>query len=232
MRILVIVAHPDDECMFFYPSISGLQKAGHEVYLLCLCKGNYYGLGELRACELYHSCSLLGIQQTHVTVVEDAELQDGLGNLWNRHTVSKYVSSSVMNIDAEVLITFDAHGVSGHPNHSSAWAGVISAWENLSSNREIALYNLKSSNILVKYSGILSFLTEPIFHFLQSLVTKPEPSMTYWNINVRPVWRAMLCHESQMTWYRRLFILLSQYSFNNRLIQISPQFKYNSFLLK
>jgi len=47
-----------------------------------------------------------------------------------------------MNIDAEVLITFDAHGVSGHPNHSSAWAGVISAWENLSSNREIALYNL------------------------------------------------------------------------------------------
>ena len=104
--------------------------------------GNYYGLGELRACELYHSCSLLGIQQTHVTVVEDAELQDGLGNLWNRHTVAKYVSSSVINIDAEVLITFDAHGVSGHSNHSSAWAGVISAWENLSSNREIALYNL------------------------------------------------------------------------------------------
>lgn len=99
----------------------------------------------MRKCELYHSCSLLGIQQTHVTIVEDAKLQDGFENLWDRHTVARYISDSIISIEAEVLITFDAHGVSGHPNHSSVWAGVILAWQNLSGNRDIALYNLVRS---------------------------------------------------------------------------------------
>lgn len=41
MRTLVAIAHPDDECMFFYPTISGLLDDGHEVYLVCLSTGAY-----------------------------------------------------------------------------------------------------------------------------------------------------------------------------------------------
>lgn len=92
--------------------------------------GNSNGLGELRTCELYHSCSMLGIQQSKVMIVDDVDLQDGLQQHWDVCTVAKHVSEYVEKVEAEVLITFDQHGVSGHPNHTSVWSGVLSAWQN------------------------------------------------------------------------------------------------------
>ena len=40
-KVLVITAHPDDECMFFSPTILGLQDDGWEVYVLCMSTGIY-----------------------------------------------------------------------------------------------------------------------------------------------------------------------------------------------
>lgn len=40
-NILFLIAHPDDECMFFGPSIVSLTgKPNANVYLLCLSRGN------------------------------------------------------------------------------------------------------------------------------------------------------------------------------------------------
>ena len=39
-NVLILTAHPDDECMFFTPTILGLQEQGHRVYIVCLTKGN------------------------------------------------------------------------------------------------------------------------------------------------------------------------------------------------
>lgn len=39
-RVLVVVAHPDDECMFFGPTIFRLCEQGADVHLLCLSNGN------------------------------------------------------------------------------------------------------------------------------------------------------------------------------------------------
>lgn len=42
-RALIITAHPDDECMFFGPTILSLTKQKNcMVYLLCLSNGMYY----------------------------------------------------------------------------------------------------------------------------------------------------------------------------------------------
>lgn len=38
-RVLIVTAHPDDECMFFGPTIFKLTKAGCSIYLLCLSNG-------------------------------------------------------------------------------------------------------------------------------------------------------------------------------------------------
>lgn len=38
-RVLLVVAHPDDECMFFGPTIFRLCEQGAEVHLLCLSNG-------------------------------------------------------------------------------------------------------------------------------------------------------------------------------------------------
>ena len=39
MKVLLVIAHPDDECMFFCPSIARLQEQGGEVHVLCLSSG-------------------------------------------------------------------------------------------------------------------------------------------------------------------------------------------------
>ena len=43
-RVLLITAHPDDECMFFAPIIITLTQANVEVVLLCLSEGYFHTL--------------------------------------------------------------------------------------------------------------------------------------------------------------------------------------------
>lgn len=78
-NILLLTAHPDDECMFFAPTITSLGvKAGHvsegssadssgtngaRVYSLCLSAGDADGLGDIRREELGKSLDVLGIEK-------------------------------------------------------------------------------------------------------------------------------------------------------------------------
>ena len=41
-KVLLITAHPDDECMFFAPSLISLTQANVDVFLLCLSEGHLY----------------------------------------------------------------------------------------------------------------------------------------------------------------------------------------------
>lgn len=38
-RVLLVIAHPDDESMFFTPAIADLQRRGCELFLLCCSTG-------------------------------------------------------------------------------------------------------------------------------------------------------------------------------------------------
>ena len=40
-RVLLITAHPDDESMFFAPTVITLTQANVEVFLLCLSEGHF-----------------------------------------------------------------------------------------------------------------------------------------------------------------------------------------------
>ena len=74
-RVLIITSHPDDEVMFFGPTILGLVRRC-EVFLLCMSPGLFCRLvavimtqslivgreaGHIRKQELFDSCRLLGI---------------------------------------------------------------------------------------------------------------------------------------------------------------------------
>ncbi|OXB59502.1 hypothetical protein ASZ78_004475 [Callipepla squamata] len=67
---LLVTAHPDDEAMFFAPTLLGLGRAGARLAVLCCSAGNYYNQGEIRKKELEQSCCLLGIPASSVTVVD------------------------------------------------------------------------------------------------------------------------------------------------------------------
>ncbi|KAL2653496.1 hypothetical protein R1flu_021624 [Riccia fluitans] len=56
---LLLVAHPDDECMFFGPTLLLLSMLGGcEFHVLCISIGNADGLGSLRKLEMMSSCSV------------------------------------------------------------------------------------------------------------------------------------------------------------------------------
>ena len=40
-RVGLLIAHPDDEVMFFLPWIMAQKKLRNEVYLLCLTRGDW-----------------------------------------------------------------------------------------------------------------------------------------------------------------------------------------------
>ncbi|CAH0015811.1 unnamed protein product [Clonostachys rhizophaga] len=61
-RICLLIAHPDDEAMFFAPTVLSLTRpeTGNHVKILCLSTGNADGLGETRKKELIKSGICLG----------------------------------------------------------------------------------------------------------------------------------------------------------------------------
>jgi len=83
-KVLLVTAHPDDECMFFAPVIL---KYSNTIFLLCLsngmCKmdhileigllyvGNYYSQGKVREKEFYKSCAVLGVKKEHTRLIND-----------------------------------------------------------------------------------------------------------------------------------------------------------------
>ncbi|XP_068585541.1 N-acetylglucosaminyl-phosphatidylinositol de-N-acetylase isoform X2 [Cebidichthys violaceus] len=71
---LIVTAHPDDECMFFAPTIVQLVELNANVHLLCLSAGNYYNQGAQRKQELLNSCAVLGIPDSRITILDHNHL--------------------------------------------------------------------------------------------------------------------------------------------------------------
>ncbi len=73
-RICLLIAHPDDEAMFFAPTVLALTRpeTGNHVKILCLSTGNADGLGETRRRELVKSAMLLGLSQEDDIFVMDS----------------------------------------------------------------------------------------------------------------------------------------------------------------
>ena len=73
-NILMVTAHPDDEAMFFAPTMLALTRpdSGNHVKILCLSTGNADGLGETRRRELVKSGLMLGLRHEDDVFVLDS----------------------------------------------------------------------------------------------------------------------------------------------------------------
>jgi N-acetylglucosaminylphosphatidylinositol deacetylase len=132
------------------------------------------------------------------------------------------------NID--VLITFDAGGVSSHPNHISLYHGARafivalmkgkSGWES-----PVDLYTLTSVSILRKYTSFLDApATMGMWAASVNMKDKKHPGgLLFFNQLVgggglATAWSAMTtAHKSQMKWFRYGWIAFSRYMVLNDL---------------
>ena len=104
-NITLLIAHPDDECMFFGPCMRLL--AGHNrIHVLCMTTGNYYGQGKQRCKELSLSCQRLLSTHHQVEIVDDElQLADHPHQQWNMPACSDHIERFVRTHDIHMLNT-------------------------------------------------------------------------------------------------------------------------------
>ncbi|KAL6338352.1 hypothetical protein AAG906_018723 [Vitis piasezkii] len=214
-NVLLVIAHPDDESMFFSPTITFLNSRGHNLHLLCMSTGNADGMGNIRKEELYQASAILKVPLQQVKILDHPDFQDGFGKVWNHALLAKIIEEEVISHAIDTIITFDDYGVSGHCNHIDVHRGL---WMLLhdTSERNIEAWELVSTNILRKYSG-------PIDIWLSILSSMRYPSENMHcllNENPHKSFLAMAQHRSQWVWFRKLFVSFSSYTYVNRLRKI------------
>ncbi|KAJ7970230.1 N-acetylglucosaminyl-phosphatidylinositol de-N-acetylase [Quillaja saponaria] len=193
-NVLLVIAHPDDESMFFTPTIGYLTSRGHNIHILCLSIGNADGKGSTRKLELHQACTILKVPVQNAKVLDHPDLQDGFGKVWNHTLLAKIIEDEMISHGINLIITFDDHGVSGHCNHRDVHFGV-------------------STNIFRKYSGPIDIWCSILYAMwhhrglIQCLLNE-HPERSYF---------AMAQHLSQWVWFRKLFVALSSYTYVNTL---------------
>ncbi|XP_023620644.1 N-acetylglucosaminyl-phosphatidylinositol de-N-acetylase isoform X2 [Myotis lucifugus] len=154
-RALLVIAHPDDEAMFFAPTLLGLARLRHPVFLLCFSAGNYYNQGEIRKKELLQSCDVLGIPPTNVMIIDSRYFPDDPGVEWDTEHVASVLLQHIEVNDINLVVTFDAGGVSGHRNHVALYAAVRTLHSERKLPEGCTVLTLQSVNVLRKYIALL-----------------------------------------------------------------------------
>lgn len=207
-KILLVIAHPDDECLFFAPIILA---SPDKIYILCLSTGNFYGVGSRRTAELYRAVEKLGVPREQVRIIDDEACEDGMENHWPTSIVYDHVIKYLRAIQPDIVITFDEYGVSSHPNHIAVFKGVSQVADTCKiENPTITFLKLTTVHILRKFISLLDILI--------SLLTSEHVVA---NADVFRVFFALLAHKSQLAWYRVLFVFFSRYSYVNTFAKIN-----------
>ncbi|KAL1515055.1 hypothetical protein AB1Y20_004120 [Prymnesium parvum] len=228
---LLVTAHPDDECLFFTPSIACLSRGG-PLHVLCLSTGNYDGLGHVRSLELRRSCGKLGLPAARVRVVDDAQLQDGPATAWPAARVGALVREELGRLGVGRVVTFDGWGVSGHANHRAVSEGVRHLLRREArAGRRLTVYELVSAGFVRKFMGGLDVVLT-ICEFLLTRGCSVVPGLrglirqrharrfSCILLNPLATHSAMCEHRSQYVWYRVLFVIFSRLTFVNTLQQV------------
>ena len=271
-RIVLLIAHPDDEAMFFSPTLLALTapSLGNHVKILCLSTGNADGLGETRRKELVDSAMKLGVRRKEdVFVVDDRKFVDGMDQNWNTTDIAQLLAEAFAPTVAnpksstttppkgklatsgkprtapaaqdqgkdkpfatiDVLITFDAGGVSNHANHRALYAGAVLFLRNLMRGHSgwecpVALYTLPTVNILRKYSSMLDAAITMTMGAISNVVggfagdkkisrAERGAERVLFVSGLQRYWRARKAmvegHKSQMVWFRWGWITVGRY---------------------
>ncbi|NXE20410.1 PIGL acetylase, partial [Ardeotis kori] len=176
--------------------------------------GNYYNQGEIRKKELEQSCFLLGIPASDVTVVDHRDLPDNPAVEWDTQLLATFVLKHIEANNINLVVTFDAGGVSGHANHISLYAALrykYCCFEIFILFLSLGCHVLvlESVNLFRKY---ISMLDVPFSCLLPRdalfILTEEETEQAR---------RAMRCHRSQLLWFRHIYMLFSRYMVINSL---------------
>jgi LmbE family N-acetylglucosaminyl deacetylase len=138
LRLLCVIAHPDDECFAFGGALALAAERNIETTVICLTEGtagSYRGaaksdkeLGQLRRAEFAASCDILGVH--HHEFLSDPHLyEDGKLEFVPLSEMAARLVARIRDLKPHVLITFGADGgLNTHADHTAVSAATTAAF--------------------------------------------------------------------------------------------------------
>lgn len=131
--VLTVCAHPDDESFGLGAIIDAFERTGSDVSALCFTHGETTTLGvtgdadmanmaAIRAIELSAASDILGIDHVELLGYPDGDLTK-----IPVEDLAAHVRTTAAATAADLLLVFDADGITGHPDHRQATAAALSA---------------------------------------------------------------------------------------------------------
>eukprot|EP01053_Blabericola_migrator_P001716 Blabericola_migrator_1__1715@NODE_1461_length_4509_cov_58_942593_g963_i0_p3_GENE_NODE_1461_length_4509_cov_58_942593_g963_i0NODE_1461_length_4509_cov_58_942593_g963_i0_p3_ORF_typecomplete_len247_score21_24PIGL/PF02585_17/4_2e30_NODE_1461_length_4509_cov_58_942593_g963_i037064446 len=234
--VLLVTAHPDDECMFFGPILNGL--ASHlndslkQLHILCATTGNAAGLGLVRSKELLQAAAIFRINPKNVHVLDEAGFRDGHVVAWDIPKLTSYIRDYVAENTINYILTFDEGGVTHHPNHVDTFRAVQRFIEYKGFRKSpsfMAAYTLRSVPLVLQYCGSLLWALLLLRAIIVALLSRHPraPHLPPTFALVRPshikVQLGMRKHRSQLVWFRYLHLIFSAYTWVNIFDIVLPE---------
>ena len=220
LRLLLVLAHPDDESMGMGGTLAKYAAEGVETYLICASRGEMGWCGpeeqnpgpsvlaQIRTRELENAVSELGMKRLDFLNYIDGEVDQADP----AEAIGKIVTH-IRRIKPQVVVTFPPDGNYGHPDHIAVsqftGAAIVCAAdssyedsENLAPYRVLKLYYMVDSesfiNLIAPFAGELTFAVDDQL--------RGEVPWKEWMVTTRiemaehchTAWRAIRCHQSQL----------------------------------
>ena len=231
LKLMAILAHPDDESLGFGGTLAKYAAEEIEIHLVTATRGERgrFGslgkgadpaeVGRVREAELRAAAAVLGIGD--VSILGYA---DGAVDQIDAAIAIRAIVWHIRRIRPDVVVTFGPEGAYGHPDHiaisqfttaaivcasdAGYYAGDGSHGDPLLSHRVTKLHYLAWRNYKWEaYQAAFRKLTSLVDGVARQATPWPDWAITteidtssYWPI----VWKAVCCHQTQMSIYKQL----------------------------
>ena len=233
LRLMCVLAHPDDESLATGGVLARYAAAGVQTYLIMATRGQrgwpgpaatYPGpqkLGQMREAELRAAARVLGLREVIFLDYQDGELDRA-----NFDQALAGIVTQLRRVRPDVVVTFDPNGMYGHPDHIAisqlSTTAVVAAADTGYHDRSAApphrvaklYYRVFAQAEQWAYEATFGRLIMPVDRVERRFTAWPEWAITtridtsaYW----QRVWRAVACHRTQIPNLQKLSRLPAAY---------------------
>jgi LmbE family N-acetylglucosaminyl deacetylase len=214
-RLMCVLAHPDDESLGTGGVLAKYASEGVMTYVVTATRGERgrYGdeaspgpavVGRAREQELRAAADELGVREVSFLDYHDGDL-DRVDPI----EAAERIAGHIRRVQPQVVVTFDPYGAYGHPDHIAICqltAGGIARAAGLGHCVSKFYYFVSSERRWRVYQEALKTLTSTVDGTVRASVAWPDWSITtlvdaadHW----QRVWRAVQCHKTQMSIYKK-----------------------------
>ena len=232
LRLMAILAHPDDESLGMGGTLAKYAREGVETFLVTATRGERgrFGdaavrpapgvVGEVREAELRAASKVLGIHEVHFLDYMDGDLDRA-----DASEVQRKIVALLRRIRPDVVATFAPDGAYGHPDHIAisqfAAAAVLLAADADYSGSDDRAHRVSKFYYIAwskakwdAYQAALKKLVVNVDGVERQVSPWPDWAVTT-VLDTRDVsdtvWRAICCHRTQMAIYDKFEKLSPQH---------------------